>query len=88
MPSAPVSGRQGKEDAFFCQLTVSEAVVASAGRVIIKAIGGGRTGPPVALEPLRVAEAIPISAKAAIVPICRGREGKIAARRDESGRQR
>lgn len=82
-PSDTVSGQQRKEHLFFCQLTVSEAVVAPAGRVIIKAIGGGRTGPPVALEPLRVTEAIPISAKAAIVPICQGREGNLSSQGGE-----
>lgn len=84
VPAAAVSGQQRRERRdFFCQLTVPEAVVASAGRVIVEAVAGGGTGPPVGLEPLRVTEAIPISAKAAIVPICRGRGGNCSSQGGE-----
>lgn len=54
------------------RLTIPEAVIAPARRVVVEAVGGGGPGPPVALKTLRVAEAIAVPAEAAIVPICRG----------------
>lgn len=55
----------------FPSLTVPESIVAPARGEVIEGVGSSRTRAPVALEPLRVPEAIAVSAEAAIVPVCR-----------------
>lgn len=52
------------------ELTVSKAILASARRIIIKIICS-RTCPPVSLESFWIPIAITVSAKRAIIPICR-----------------
>lgn len=54
----------------FPSLTVPKSIVTPAWGEVIKGVGSSRTRAPVALKPLRVPEAIPVSAEAAIVPVC------------------